>query len=797
MKYFLILLFFIFSCNPSEPQIIKGCTASTACNFNPDANEDDVSCMYPDGTDGGSIQQSPGNMNYNCDGICIANIDCADECGGSSYADNCGVCDDDQANDCPNDCFGVPGGTAVNDCAGVCEGAAFKDCANNCCVGGMILNTSNSCSQKDPCGICDVNVIDVYPRLDHCDGNCSETTTYYYEEYNDLWEWVVYTEPRSCSDLQVLQQIIDLNIENGYLDHYSSIMDDAGNNNGIIETFEFASWTAESGFVQKWDEVGRLIELSLNMYLELPNTFGNLTALKKLTLQNNKLTSLPQSMRDLNNLEILEVNYNLITTIPEIFGDMTNLMVLKLDHNNLVELPETLGSLVNLELLNLSNNQLNTLPSNIGNLVSLKVFLLNNNQLATLPETIGDMNHLEELRIQDNWLVSLPSSIGNLASLTKLWLHNNQLISLPNNITVLSALEFLWLHYNYLETIPENIGDLSNLISLQLHHNQLGLEGSVPESMCMFFDENGNSKISFSIDNNLECPVYPDCINIMLGYQKCTEHCESGYMIGKGRVAVDDGCLHIADWSALQDIINENNVDYFTEKNVIEIVDEIHWKRDNEDPVTNRLIQLKLSDIEMTTIPQTIGDFDSLEILDLTNNRITGNIPESIERLRNLKKLKLNSNNLGCYNYDFNSACSTLDWAQECCIVHCDDADGCTGAIPSILFELENLEEINLSYNHLSSIPDNIGGLTNLKSLRINNNRIYSELPSDIIGLPNLVSLNIKNNEFFGVIPQEICSINLIEQALNSWFHNNNFCCPYPNCIIIGYQDPSECDTCD
>ena len=99
---------------------------------------------------------------------------------------------------------------------------------------------------------------------------------------------------------------------------------------------------------------------------------------------------------------------------------------------------------------------------------------------------------------------------------------------------------------------------MTNLQRLNLEHNQLGLAGSIPESICTFFKENGDAKITFNIDNNLECPIYPDCINITLGYQKCTEHCESGYVIGQGRVAADDGCLHIADWSALQDIIDEN-----------------------------------------------------------------------------------------------------------------------------------------------------------------------------------------------------------------------------------------------
>ncbi len=130
----LIILFFIFSCTP--PESISGCVKETACNYNSEANEDDGSCMYPDGTDGGSVQASPGNINYNCDGLCIVDIDCSDECGGDAVEDECGECDGDgviQACGCgePSE-FGIPVGNCdceghVSDCAGTCGGDAEKD----------------------------------------------------------------------------------------------------------------------------------------------------------------------------------------------------------------------------------------------------------------------------------------------------------------------------------------------------------------------------------------------------------------------------------------------------------------------------------------------------------------------------------------------------------------------------------------------------------------------------------------------------------------------------------------------
>ena len=111
MKYFLLLLFFIFSCSPSEPTIIKGCTVPSNCNYNADAMEDDGSCREID----------------NCDVCGGPNIDCSGGYNASTCADM----------DCAGICFGE---TSDVQCAECITNSGEFDCSGQCCVNDLLNN---------------------------------------------------------------------------------------------------------------------------------------------------------------------------------------------------------------------------------------------------------------------------------------------------------------------------------------------------------------------------------------------------------------------------------------------------------------------------------------------------------------------------------------------------------------------------------------------------------------------------------------------------------------------------------
>jgi hypothetical protein len=108
-----------------------GCTDVAACNYRSDFNVDDGSCQYPE-------------QNYDCAGNCVAAVDCAGICGGSTVVDECSVCGGDNSS-CA-DCAGVPNGDAEFDECSVCGGdnSSCADCAG----------VPNGDAELDECGVC-------------------------------------------------------------------------------------------------------------------------------------------------------------------------------------------------------------------------------------------------------------------------------------------------------------------------------------------------------------------------------------------------------------------------------------------------------------------------------------------------------------------------------------------------------------------------------------------------------------------------------------------------------------------
>jgi len=128
-----------------------------------------------------------------------------------------------------------------------------------------------------------------------------------------------------------------------------------------------------------------------------------------------------------------------LKSLPETIGDLTTLKKLTMYKTQLTSLPETIGNLTSLKELTLMDNRLSSLPASIGNLSSLQILELSRNKLESLPASIGNLSSLQILNLHWNKLESLPVSIGNLSSLQILELTKNNFEVVPASLDTLRA----------------------------------------------------------------------------------------------------------------------------------------------------------------------------------------------------------------------------------------------------------------------------------------------------------------------------------------------------------------------
>jgi internalin A len=163
-------------------------------------------------------------------------------------------------------------------------------------------------------------------------------------------------------------------------------------------------------------------------------------------------------------------------------------------------------------------------------------------------------------------------------------------------------------------------------------------------------------------------------------------------------------------------------------------------------------VELNLSGLELTEIPELIAQLTNLKTLFLFNNQLTS-LPNSIAQLKNLKTLFLHINKLT----SLPDVITQLKNLQEL-YIH----ENKLTSLPDEIAQLKNLKTLDLENNKLTSIPDAITQLTNLQSLCLSGNEL-SSLPSMIAQLTNLQRLDLENNQLES-LPEGIKQLSQLEQ---------------------------------
>ncbi|XP_031487441.1 receptor-like protein kinase HSL1 [Nymphaea colorata] len=374
-------------------------------------------------------------------------------------------------------------------------------------------------------------------------------------------------------------------------------------------------------------EIGRLKRLrylymrEMNLIGPIPMSFGNLTALERLDVCQNKLTgSISAGIFRLPNLKILYLYQNNLTgEIPRQILS-TGLEEIDLSQNQLTgTLPAQVATLENLTVLYLEKNDLSgELPPEIGlmkRLVDLKLFT--NRFNGSLPPDFGRYSDLIYLEVAENeFSGELPKHLCQRGQLKAVSAYSNNFSGeFPEGLARCSSLQHVMAYNNrFSGEIPVNLLSLRNLQTLTLGHNSFS--GQLPSISSPHLSrlEIQNNNFSGEFPVNLSAITY---LKVLKG----------SWNSFTGEIPTS-----ITQLQNLTDLLlDHNQFSGGIPSNVGSLL---------------QLSNLDLSNNQLTgEIPTSFSQLPSLNSLDLSDNHLSGEIPPGLSNLK-LSKLNLSDNDL-------------------------------------------------------------------------------------------------------------------------------------------------------
>ena len=146
-------------------------------------------------------------------------------------------------------------------------------------------------------------------------------------------------------------------------------------------------------------------------------------------------------------------------------------------------------------------------------------------------------------------------------------------------------------------------------------------------------------------------------------------------------------------------------------------------------------------------ILSSLGNLTISNLIDLSSNDLTGDIPPNLAACQNLLELYLSDNNLnGSIPNDVMSLSSLVDLQLG--------GNAFTGSLPLEVGHLINLELLDVSNNRLSgSLPNILSNCVKMQGLRLDGNVFEGEIPTSLQTLRGLEYLDLSRNKFSGRIP--------------------------------------------
>ncbi|CAN6447864.1 unnamed protein product [Victoria cruziana] len=438
---------------------------------------------------------------------------------------------------------------------------------------------------------------------------------------------------------------------------------------------------------------------------------SRLGSLRSLNLSYNRFTgSIPAGYGAMRSIRTLDFSENLLSgPLPDhLFENCTTIRTISVGGNLFTgSLPATLQKCVVLGSLNVSGNRLSGSPDFVGGLwklTRLRMLDISSNSFSgRIPVGLWSLHNLKELYLQNNQFSGrLPFDVGLCVHLNRMDLSSNLLTGgIPNSFQRLSFLSYINLSKNKLDGgVPTWIGSLSSLEYLDLSGNYMN--GSLPSSL-------GDLKL--------------------LGHLYLSENRFSGE-IPKSIVE----CSRLSELS-----LRENDLSGNIPPGLFEIGLE--------------MLDLCSNDFSGLIPPVSTRLSESLRVLDLSNNNLTGKIPAEVRLCTSMNYLNLSWNNFQSWlppEFGELESLSQLDLRYT----------GLQGSLPSELFNAATLTVLQLDGNSLTGpIPREIGNLSSLTYLSLSHNNLMGSIPMELSKLRKLMILNLAFNKLSGEIPEQLGSL--------------------------------------
>ncbi|RDY03216.1 LRR receptor-like serine/threonine-protein kinase FLS2, partial [Mucuna pruriens] len=435
---------------------------------------------------------------------------------------------------------------------------------------------------------------------------------------------------------------------------------------GVVKGNDLANLTSLNKFIASGN----------NLSLEVDPNWLPSFQLTNLDMSGWKLgPTFPQWLQSQHILDYLDMsNTQISNSIPTWFWEtFSQISYLNLSQNHIHgELGTTLKNPISINTVDLSTNHLcgklpylsndvyrlylssNSLSESMDDFLCkqqdkpMQLRLLNlasNNLSGKIPDCWVNWPILVVVNLQSNYFVgNLPPSMGSLADLQSLQIRNNSLTgTFPTILRKNKQLIVLDLGENNLSgTIPTWVGEkLLHMKIIRLRSNNFS--GHIPNEICHM-----NLLQVLDIAQN----------NLSGNIPSCFSHLNAMTLISK----------------STDPLIYSKALNYTLVSSPYSVVSVLLWLKGRGDEYGNILglvTSIDLSNNKLVgEIPREIADLNGLNFLNLSHNQLSGYIPQSIGNMGSLLSIDFSRNQL-------------------------------SGEIPSTISNLNFLSMLDLSYNHL------------------------------------------------------------------------------------------------